>query len=200
MMKNWSTKSKIELCVLLAIEFIVCLTPLGSIPIGPIVATISMVPVIITTLVLGLGAGLFMGFAFGLLSFIVWTFMTPNPAMAFLFTPFYSAGQFQGNFFSLVICFLPRILIPIFTYCAYMIFKNRLNDKIAMIIASVCGSLTNTIFVLFFIALFFGAQYEMLIGNSITNIIMATIFINGIPEAIFSAIVCPVISVILNKI
>lgn len=199
-MKNWTTKSKIEFCVLLSIELLVCLTPLGSIPIGPIVATISMVPVIITTLVLSLSAGMIMGFAFGLLSFIVWTFMTPNPAMAFLFTPFYSAGQFQGNFFSLVICFVPRILIAVFTHYTYMIFKNKCNDKIAMIIASIFGSLTNTIFVLLFIGLFFGQQYEALIGNSIINIIMATIFINGIPEAIFCAIVCPVVSFILNKI
>lgn len=199
-MKNLSTKFKIKFSALFAIELLVCLTPLGSIPIGPIVATISMVPVIITTLVLGLGAGVVMGFIFGFLSFLVWTFMTPNPAMAFLFTPFYSAGQFQGNIFSLVICFVPRVLIAITTHYTDKMFENIFNEKIAMVIASVFGSLTNTVFVMLFIAYFFGNQYETLVGNSIITIIITTILINGIPEAIFSAIVCPIISIILNKI
>ena len=50
--------------ILLALEAIVCFTPLGSLPaIGPIVATLSHIPVIITAIVLGTGAGAAMGFS-----------------------------------------------------------------------------------------------------------------------------------------
>ncbi len=48
--------------LLLAIEAIVCFTPLGSLPaIGPIVATLMMVPVAITGCLLGVRAGTAMG-------------------------------------------------------------------------------------------------------------------------------------------
>ena len=77
-----------QFALLLAIEAIVCFTPLGSLPaVGPIVATLGMVPVIITAVVLGTGAGTLMGAFAGLFSFIVWSFFPPNPLTAFVFTP-----------------------------------------------------------------------------------------------------------------
>ena len=111
-----------KLAILIAIEIIIAVTPLGSLPaIGLIVMTLAHIPVII---VLGIKGGLIMGFVYGLLSFLVWTFMPPSP-IAFLFTPFYSLGEISGNFFSLVICFVPRILIGLLTYFFIaIIFKN----------------------------------------------------------------------------
>ena len=54
-------------CIILTIEAIVCFTPLGSLPaIGPIVATLGMLPVIIAAHTLGLRAGAAMGFFAGL--------------------------------------------------------------------------------------------------------------------------------------
>ena len=82
-----------QFAILLALEAIVCFTPLGSIPIGPLVATLAMLPVIVAGILLGTGAGAAMGFAAGLFSFIVWTFMPPNPVTAFVFTPT-AAGEF----------------------------------------------------------------------------------------------------------
>ena len=79
--------------ILLAIEAIFCFTPLGSLPaIGPIVATLAAVPVVITAIMLGTAAGSAMGAFAGLFSFLVWTFTPPNPMFAFVFTPFFSFG------------------------------------------------------------------------------------------------------------
>ncbi len=85
-----------QFALLLAIEIIVCFTPLGSIPIGPIVATLAMIPVIITAILLGVGAGAVMGAFAGLCSFLVMTFVSPSPT-SFVFTPFYSVGDIHGN-------------------------------------------------------------------------------------------------------
>ncbi|OQA89420.1 MAG: hypothetical protein BWY26_01705 [Elusimicrobia bacterium ADurb.Bin231] len=88
----------VQFSLLLAIEAIVCFTPLGSLPaLGPIVATLSHIPVILTAVLLGTAAGAAMGFMFGLFSFIVWTFTPPSPIIAFVFTPFYSLGEMNGN-------------------------------------------------------------------------------------------------------
>ena len=83
--------------IMLAILVIVAFTPLGSLPaIGPIVATTVHVPIIITAILLGWKAGTAMGFIGGLLSVIVWTFMPPNPFMAFVFSPFFVLGAIDG--------------------------------------------------------------------------------------------------------
>ena len=65
-------KTVLKLCFIVSVETIFCFTPLGSIPLGPIVATLSMVPVVIASLTFGKGAGALLGFVFGLYSFIYW--------------------------------------------------------------------------------------------------------------------------------
>lgn len=100
-----------QFALLLAIELIFCFTPLGSIPIVPglVVATLAMVPVVITAILLGTGAGAAMGFVAGLCSFLVWSFITPAPT-SFVFTPIHSLPGVPHSGWSLVICFVPRIL------------------------------------------------------------------------------------------
>lgn len=53
----------------------------------------------------------------------------PSSPIAFLFTSFYSLGEISGNFWSLIICFVPRILIGLLTYflinAIYKVSKNK---------------------------------------------------------------------------
>jgi len=186
-----------QFAILLAIEAIFCFTPLGSLPaIGPIVATLAMVPVIITSLLLGTKAGSIMGAMAGLFSFLIWTFAPPSPVVAFVFTPFYSLGEIQGNIGSLIICFVPRILVGTVSGITYKAFKKAMPNKdvLSMAIASALGSLANTAGVMLGIWLFFGTQYASVLGQSLLIIIGTTILTSGIPEAIVSAILCPAVS------
>jgi uncharacterized membrane protein len=204
--KRNKTLFLIQFGALLAIEAIFCFTPLGSLPaIGPIVATLAMVPVIITALLLGTKAGTIMGACAGLFSFLVWTLTPPSPVVAFVFTPFYTLGEFKGNFGSLLICFVPRILTGTVAGATYhklaITFprKNVLNFSLSAIL----GSLTNTIGVLGGIWLFFGSQYSTIAGETLLLIIISTILTSGIPEAIVSAIlataVCKPLKIILRE-
>ena len=68
-MKRNALIKMVQFSILLALEVIMCFTPLGSIPIGPMVATLAMIPVILTGILLGVGAGAAMGFFAGLFSF-----------------------------------------------------------------------------------------------------------------------------------
>jgi len=122
-----------QFAMLLAIEAIVCFTPLGSLPIGPMVATLGMVPVIITAIILGTPAGTAMGFFTGLFSFLVMTFTPPTP-VAFVFTPFYSIGAVHGNFWSLVICFVPRILVGTVTGLCFSLFSRLKWNKVFVLV------------------------------------------------------------------
>jgi uncharacterized membrane protein len=121
----------VRFSILLAIEAAVCFTPLGAIPLTPplFVVTLAMIPVIIAGILLGLWAGMFMGAFAGLFSLIVWTFMPPPASgmMAFVFTPFASAGDIHGNFWSLLICFVPRVGVGVVAAGLYALFRKILN-------------------------------------------------------------------------
>lgn len=188
---------ELKVCLMIALLAIFCFTPLGSIPIGPIVATTAMIPVIISSLTFGDKIGMILGFAFGLFSFIYWTFILPAWPTAFLFTPFAESAGYKGNFGSVIICFVPRILIGITPIAISRIFnKSILGDVLGAII----GSLTNTILVITFIYLFFGNENPVIAGKGLIAVLAATVVANGLPEAIICAIVCPVVTRVLRKI
>ena len=180
--------------ILLSIETIFSFTILGQIPVGPIVMTLSMIPVIITSLVLGVFYGSLMGFIAGLYSFIYFTFINPG-ITSFVFTPFVSIGTYKGNVFSLIICFIPRILTGLFTGLFYFSLTkvNPKLDKLWLVLASIIGSITNTILVLGGIWLFFGSEYSDIVGTAIHIVIGTIILTNGIPEAILSGLSCPLV-------
>lgn len=180
---------KILLALLVAFELIFCFTPMGSIPVGPVVATLSMVPVCIGALTIGVYAGVILGLVFAICSFIYFTFLMPTLPTAFLFTPFAKFSRFQGNFGSIIICFIPRIFAGFITG---IISNAKINYK--NVIASIVGSLSNTFFVLFFIAIFFSKAYETIFDKALFSAFVAIILTNAIPEAIVCGIVCPLIS------
>jgi len=185
-----------QFSILLAIEAIVCFTPLGSLPaIGPIGATLSHIPVIITAILLGTNAGMGMGFFFGLFRFLSWTF-APSSPFAFVFTPFYSVGSIHGNFWSLVICFVPRILIGFTTGMCFKLFtrlfaKRNNHDALIYGLSGLLGSLTNTLLVLGGIFLVFGYDYATMLHSPyqlLLGVLGMTVLTNGIPEALIGAI------------
>ena len=193
-----------QFSVLLAIEAIVCFTPLGSLPaLGPIVATLSHVPVILTAILLGPLAGSLMGLFFGLFSFLVWTFTPPFAPIAFVFTPFYSLGQFRGNLWSLAICFVPRILIGLVAGAVFTLAKKRRWELPAAAVGGVLGSLANTFLVLGGIWLFFGRQYAEGAGfayNTILAVIGTTVLTSGLPEAAIGGFLAAAVALPVRRI
>ena len=193
-----------QFSILLALEAIVCFTPLGSIPVGPMVATLMYLPVIVTAILLGTKPGALMGFFSGLFSFIVWTLMPPSPVVAFVFTPFYSAGDLQGNGWSLVICFVPRILAGAAAGAVYALCdRKHVKPALSCALGGVLGGLTATVLVLGGIYLFFGQDYASVndVAYSALLGILATVVVtNGLAEAAIAGIVGAGVCVPLKKI
>lgn len=188
--------------VLIAIQVIIALTPLGSLPaFGPIIMTTAHIPVIVSSIVLGIHGGIISGTVYGLLSFLVWTFRPVSP-IAFLFTPFYSVGEVSGNFFSLIICFVPRILIGILTFVFIkIIFKNCKNKFIKNFFGAFISNMICSFILLFFVYMFFGQSYSIVLGveyKSIVFVIMSTFLFNSIPESILGGFVAYGVSKILK--
>ncbi|WKY48621.1 ECF transporter S component [Eubacteriaceae bacterium ES3] len=202
-MKNSKTSDLVKLSFFVAIIVLMAVTPfLGYIPLGFTRATIIHVPVIIGSIMMGPVYGAIMGFVFGLTSFLNNTF---NPTVtSFVFTPFYSLGTYSGNFWSLVIVFVPRILVGIVPHYVYKgIKKIKDNDILALGVAGVAGSLTNTLLVMNMIYLFFGESYASVRETDFSGlyaVILSVIAINGVPEAIVAGILTVAVCKALLKI
>ncbi len=167
---------------------------LGYINLVVIKATLIHVPVIIGSILLGPKRGAFLGFVFGCTSLVN---NTINPSLlSFAFSPFYSVGDVGGNFFSLVICFIPRILVGVVPYFVYIGIKKLLKQKkggdfAALPVAGILGAVTNTLLVMHLIYFGFSEQFaaaKEIAISAVYNAIVAIIFANGVPEAIVAAV------------
>lgn len=189
------TLGLVQVALLGAIIFVMAFTPfIGYIPLGVTRATIIHVPVIIGSILLGPRKGAILGFLFGLTSLINNT-ISPT-VTSFVFSPFYTLGEVNGGILSLVICFVPRILVGVVPYYVYRLVRKLMHeskgsDVIALAIAGVCGSLTNTLLVMNMIYLFFGHAYaaaKEVSYEALYGVILSVIGINGVPEAIVAAV------------
>lgn len=197
-----NTKSLALMGVLLAIEIILNFTPLGLIPLGFMNATTLHIPVIIGAIFLGPIGGGILGAAFGVLSIITNT-IRPN-VTSFVFSPFITISNTSGNFTSLIIALVPRILIGVVAYYVYKVVSEKCKNKIiAYLLAAIAGSLTNTILVMGGIYMFFGQSYAAAKGlafEALFGIILGIVGINGVLEAIVAAIVVSTICKVLSQV
>ena len=198
------TVELVQTALFVALILIMAFTPfLGYIPLGFTRATIIHIPVIVGSIVLGPKRGAMLGLIFGATSFVN---NTMNPTItSFVFTPFYSLGEASGGWQSLIVCFVPRVLVgvvPYFVYkgCEKIIKTDKKAFSLAM--AGVCGSLINTILVMGLIYLFFGEAFAIASGattKTVYGFILLLIGKNGIPEAIIAAVIVTFVGQVLLR-
>lgn len=200
-MKNgkFSTKQLVTMGLLIAIVLIMCSTPLGSIPVGPLVITLNMIPVAIAAVAIGPVGGLIVGGVFGMYSFLqalgigvpsgmgIFTFGI-SPVLAFIqrFVSRAVAGYLIGLIYNGV--------------------KKLIKPTIAGYVAGCCASILNFIFFMGLLALLFGSNptfNEYLTGTlgkaSMLVYIAGTFVSNTIFEICFTTVVVGVVCQVLRK-
>lgn len=190
MSQSKKVRRLVLLSMFIGIEVVLTVTPLGFVPIGPINATTLHIPVIIISILLGVKEGAILGVIFGIFSILTSTFRPT--AFSFCFSPFYSIGEIHGNFSSILIAMIPRICIGLGSRYLYKFLNKKISESFAITISAAAGSLINTILVMSGIWLFFGREYAATAGfayETFLNVIKATIFTNGIIEAILAALI-----------
>ena len=150
-------------------SFILELVPSGIQP------TLVHIPVVIASVIYGPRIGAVLGLLMGLFSVTMNTLVL-TPA-SFLFSPFVS----HGNLYSLIIALFPRILIGVTPYFVYRWLHNRTG----LVTAAIVGSMTNTIFVLLGIYIFFGNIY----GGSFQHFLALILTTNSLIEVIATVLV-----------
>lgn len=186
-MRNQKTLELVLTAIFSAIIVLMAFTPLGYIPLVVINATIIHVPVIIGSLFCGPKKGAFMGFVFGLTSFIKNTIM-PSSLSAFVFSPVLASSMIgvSGIFKSAAICFIPRILVGVVPYFVFLgvrkILGNNKENKSGALILNIVIS----------VLLGFGLEKFML--KSAGENASATVFI------VIAVVVAAALFFILNKV
>ena len=181
------TRDLVEMALFAAIIVILAFTPLGYIPLGVITPTTVHIPVIIAGIILGWKKGAFAGFVFGLTSFLKASFIAPN-ITSFLFSPLYPGG----NFWSLVICFIPRILVGVIAYFVFTGLMKVIKNRSVSTVISAFLTIIQTILVMGMAYIFFAKEYAEAVKISIKAVkgaILAIVVENGIPEAIVAAVI-----------
>ena len=174
-------------------------------PLGIINATIIQIPVIIGALFCRPKQGAFLGFLFGLTSFLKNTIM-PATLSAFVFSPVLAANMFgaKGVLFSTFICFVPRILVGVIPYFAYkMMMKVSKLKSLNFAVAGVIGAFTNTFLVMGSIYVLYKDAYAAAQGidpAALLGVIGGIIGFNGVIEAILSGFIVSAVGIVLNKI
>ncbi|MGF2384447.1 ECF transporter S component [Lentilactobacillus otakiensis] len=164
---------------------------IGYIPIGPLEITIIPMTVVVATVLLGTVDGAIIGGVWGFTTFVRAFVWPTSPLAAIVFV-------------NPIISVIPRIMIGVVAGMTYTYLKKHLKSQTASIsVAAVFGSLTNTILVLGLIYLFYKAKAPQLYQINIKELLpylLGVVGTNGVPEAIFSGIVTPLIAIPVKKI
>ncbi|AEB73942.1 ECF transporter S component [Lentilactobacillus buchneri] len=164
---------------------------IGYIPIGPLEITIIPMTVVVATVLLGTVDGAIIGGVWGLTTFVRAFVWPTSPLAAIVFV-------------NPIISVIPRIMIGVVAGMTYTYLKKHLKSQAASIsVSAVLGSLTNTVLVLGLIYLFYKAKAPQLYQINIKELLpylLGVVGTNGVPEAIFSGIVTPLIAVPVKKI
>ena len=190
------THRMVAIAMLAGVLVIMGMTGIGFIPLPVIKATTMHIPVILGAILLGPGAGAFLGAVFGLCS--IWTNTTSPGLLAFAFSPFMSTTGLIGAVKSLWIALGCRIL---FGWLAGMLWKLmkklKLKQIIALPVTAAIATICHTFLVMGSIYLLLAQQYaeaKNVALSAVFGLVMGTITASGIPEAIAAAIIVPILA------
>jgi len=178
-----------------AIVVLLANTPLGMIPLVVTKATTVHIPVILGAILFGPLAGGILGGVFGICSVIINTF---TPALtSFAFSPFMSTTGLSGAVKALWVAVGCRILIGVVAGWLWKALSHtRVNSWTALSIVGFTGSMVNTVTVMGSIFLLFTQQYAQakeVALEAVSGLILTTVVVNGIPEAIVATVLVAVI-------
>lgn len=171
--------------ILMAVILVMSFTPLGYLKVGIVSITFLAVPVVIGGIVLGPLYGGVLGGVFGLTSF----------AQCFGMDAFGTALMGLNPLATFVTCLVSRILIGVVAGWLYRLLRKWDRAGVwSAVVTSVAGSLTNTVFFVGMVILFFKNSYFA--GSGVWAIVLAFFSLN-IP---LEAVVCGLLGGALSKV
>lgn len=186
----------VTLAMLTAILLIMVMTPLGTLPIGPLSVSFVMIPVAIAAIMLGPVGGMIMGGIFGIASYLqCYGIGIPSGMGAVLVE--------ISPFMAFIQRFLPRMLAGLLCGFVYSGVKKWVNPTVAGYLTGLCAALFNTVFFMSALVLCFGStQYiqDLIGGRNVIVFICAFVGIQAVVEMIADTIIVGGINQVMSKI
>lgn len=191
-MKNKHLLAMVKLAMLVALLMIFCFTSIGFLKIGIVEITFNMIPVVIGAIAIGPAAGAFLGALFGAASF--WQCFGQSTFGTLLFG--------VNPFFTVLICFVPRILAGLIPGLIFRAMTKEKDNIAAYFVSAAVGSLTNTVlFVGGFCLLFKDTMLGMASDNGLSPLaFIATAFLlNAAVEIVANTAIVAAVSKAVTK-
>lgn len=195
MNRKTNTSQLVILGLMTALIVIFCFTPIGSIPIGPLVITLNVIPIAISAIVLGPAGGAIAGGIFGFLSFLQCfgigvpsgmgaTLASISPVLAFIQR------------------FVPRLLDGFLLGYIYKFTQKHAGVSVGCLVTGFFSAFLNTAFFMSALVLLFGnTDYVqgLMGGKNVILFICTFVGINAVFEMISSTIITGAVGLALHK-
>ena len=180
-----NTRRMAQLALFIAIIFVMRITGLTRIPIGPLYMTLSMIPIAIGAMLIGPAGGAVLGLVYGCTS---------------LYDAITGASVMTGAFFQIspvhtvLLCVGMRVLMGLCTGAVFRLIKGKPPVRIwKYFAAALCAPLLNTLFFMGYICLFL-YQTEMVQNlvekTGALNPFMFVILLVGVQGLVEAAVCC----------
>lgn len=193
--KFFNTKSMVLLGLLTAIVAVFSFTPIGSIPIVPLVITLNVIPVAIGAVALGPAGGAIIGGIFGLFSFLQCFGIGIPSAMGMALLEIDPILCFVQRFF-------PRLLDGFIAGLIFRLCTKITNVHISGFVTGFFTAFLNTAFFMLTLVFLFGnTEYmqEQINGKNIIMFIITFVGINAVVEMIAATLITGAAGSALNK-
>lgn len=193
-MKNKKTLQLTELALLVAIEIVMSLTPLGYLNLGFIAASLLTIPVAVGAILIGPWASVLLGLVFGITSFIK-GFTSVAPMTVAMY-----AASIPASF---VVAVIGRVLMGLSTGLIVRAVQKAAGKKSIAdnIVGSLAAPLLNTFFFMGLLMLFFyHSEYiqGLVESTGVSNPILLIGIMVG-TQALIEALTCGVIATAVSK-
>lgn len=185
--KTFDLQTLTQMALLIAIEFVMKIVGLGSVPIGPLNMSFLTIPVAVGAIIIGPSAGAILGLTFGLLSF-----KDGIQGSSYMIATFFQISPFH----TAMLCILMRVFMGL--GCAYIYRICSQVDKKgwwSTLIGALSAPLLNTFFFMGYICLFFyKTEYVQGLVEKLgaTNPLMFVVLLVGV-QGLIEAVSCGVI-------
>lgn len=193
-MSKINVKHLVVLGLMVAVMIIFAFTPIGSIPIGPLVISLQVIPMAICAIVLGPKGGAIAGAVFGLLSFLQCFGIGIPSAMGAVLVTIHPGLAFLQRF-------VPRLLDGFLIGHIFRLVRKK-NVGLACAVTGFFSAFLNTVFFMTALVLLFGKTEYMqglIGGRNILVFICTFVGVNAVFEMIASTVITALIGLALHK-
>ena len=184
--KKLDVRTLTQLAILVAIELVMKLIGLGSVPVGPLYMSFLTVPIAVGAIVLGPVAGAILGGVFGLVSF-----MDAVKGTSIMTSSLLAVSPVH----TFILCFGMRVLMGMCVGLLYSGMARVCHRRVVnCFVTSLAAPLLNTLFFMGYIVLaFYQTDYvqSLVFAKGASNPLMFVVLLVGV-QGVVEAIVCSV--------